>query len=58
MIANAIAFFLTAIFVTIAIYGFYQVGQQKVPEDQEGKYLLISFWMLLLAWMCAKLGGI
>lgn len=58
MIANAIAFFLTAIFFTIAIYGFYQVGQKKVNEEEEGGYLLVGFVMLLLAWICAKIGGI
>lgn len=58
MIANAIAFFLTAIFFASGIYGFYRIGQQKVPKVDEGKYLVVSFLFLAAAWFCAKLGGI
>lgn len=58
MVANAIAFFLTAIFFASGIYGFYCIGQKQVPEDDEGKYLVVSFLFLAAAWFCAKLGGI
>lgn len=58
MVANSIAFFLATIFLASGIYGFYRIGQRRIPEDDESKYLIACFLCVVVAWFCAKLGGI
>lgn len=58
MVANAIAFLLTAIFLSIAFFGFYKVGKDQIPEEKENAYVLVCFIFLFAAWGCAKMGGI
>lgn len=58
MVASLIAYFFTAFFFFIGIHTFARVGQGMVPLEREGRYILLAFIFIALAWVCAKLGGI
>ncbi|WP_187967877.1 hypothetical protein [Aquibium microcysteis] len=58
MIANAIAYFLAALFFGIGIHGLARVGLDRVPVEKEGTHILTAFIFLVLAFVWAKLGGI
>lgn len=58
MVANAIAYLMTAIFLSIGLFGFYQFASDKVPAEKEGPVVLVSFLLIVASWICAKVGGI
>lgn len=58
MVANAIAYLITAILLTIGIFGICLFAADKVPAEKESPVLVVSCVALVLAWICAKIGGI
>ena len=58
MIANSIAYLITAFFLILGIFGFCQFASDNVPAEKEGGVVLASFLLIVAAWICAKIGGI
>lgn len=58
MVANAIAYFLAALFFAIGVFGLYRIGNDEEPKGKTGLYITVSFLFIFAAWGCAKLGGI
>jgi len=58
MVANAIAFFLSVVCFSAGVFGFYRVATDAIPKEDEGTYIAVSFFFIVIAWVCARLGGI
>ncbi|WP_192803743.1 hypothetical protein [Sinorhizobium alkalisoli] len=58
MVANAIAYFLAAMFFAAGFNGFIDVGLGKVARHERGGHIGACLLCILLAWFAAYVGGI